>query len=212
MLPAQSPTPSPGGGGYVSFFSAPLPDNLSYIRLGALTAENLRELDQAGLGTHKDAALIVDLRATGEEAGGLANEYATRLQKSNSGGPLLVLIDEGTRDAGESLARLLKTRGDLLFIGSPSAHGEQNGISPDVTVAMAPAQKNKAFALAQERGLSATVDEAARPHFNEAALMAGTNPEAESRGAGRNEGESVHDAVLQRAVDIAISLSIFAKR
>jgi hypothetical protein len=60
------------------------------------------------------------------------------------------------------------------------------------------------------------VFEAERPHFNEAALLAGTNPdvdvaEALRRGRG-HEKLPARDPVLQRALDIVTSLEIYQKR
>ncbi len=154
-------------------------------------------------------------------------------------GPLLILIDEETRGGAEALAAALKARGHSLLIGGVTAGGAVRlsdfplpsgatlrvataevagpngrifplGVSPDLPVTFPPAQKAKAFAAAKMHGLSAVIAEEERPHFNEAALLAGNNPEPESRSA-RPE-ETVHDAVLQRAVDVAISLTIFARR
>ena len=53
-----------------------------------------------------------------------------------------------------------------------------------------------------------------RPHLNEAALMAGTNPELESveQRRGRGQERLPRDAVVQRALDLVTSLEIYQKR
>jgi hypothetical protein len=59
------------------------------------------------------------------------------------------------------------------------------------------------------------VYEEARPHLNEAALMAGTNPEleaAEQRRARAQVSLAPRDSVLQRALDLVTSLEIYQKR
>jgi hypothetical protein len=56
------------------------------------------------------------------------------------------------------------------------------------------------------------VFEPERPHFNEAALIAGTNPELENRQQRRAPEENLHDVVLQHAVDVITSLAVFQKR
>ena len=61
------------------------------------------------------------------------------------------------------------------------------------------------------------VYETERPHLNEAALLAGTNPELDAAEAaqqrrGRAPDRIPRDAVLQRAIDLVTSLAIYQKR
>jgi len=62
------------------------------------------------------------------------------------------------------------------------------------------------------------VYETGRPHMNEAALLAGTNPEVEAAEAAQqrrgrlSEKVPAHDPVLQRALDVVTSLEIYQKR
>jgi hypothetical protein len=65
-----------------------------------------------------------------------------------------------------------------------------------------------------ERGLAPFIYETERPHMNEAALIAGTNPELESieQRRGRMQDRVPRDAVLQRALDLITSLEIYGKR
>ena len=76
-------------------------------------------------------------------------------------------------------------------------------------VELLPAQKHEIFADSRQRGLTSFVFEGERPHFNEAALIAGTNPELDIRQQRRNPEQNLHDAVLQRAVDVITSLAVF---
>jgi Peptidase family S41 len=149
------------------------------------------------------------------------------------------LIDEETSGAAEAVAAALKMKGQTLLIGATSAGraveysdfplssgkilrvavGEvigpdgqslfPGGVKPDLPVELAPAQKRQIFSGSAQRGMTPFVFEPERPHFNEAALIAGTNPELDARR--RNPEESPHDAVLQRAVDVITSLAVFQK-
>jgi Peptidase family S41 len=149
------------------------------------------------------------------------------------------LIDSETSGAAEVVAAALKVKPQTLLIGETSAGraveysdfplssgkilriavGEvvgpdghslfPEGVKPDLPVELAPAQKRQIFSASAQRGMAPFVFEPERPHFNEAALIAGTNPELDSRR--RNPDDTPHDAVLQRAVDVITSLAVFQK-
>ena len=156
-------------------------------------------------------------------------------------GTIMVLIDGETSGPAEAMAAALKAHGQALLIGQPSAglaveysdfplssgkilriavgevvgpNGQSlfpGGVKPDLPVELSPAQKHQIFALSMQRGLTTFVYERERPHFNEAALIAGTNPEFDVRQQRRNPDENLHDTVLQRAVDVITSLAVFQK-
>jgi Peptidase family S41 len=156
-------------------------------------------------------------------------------------GTIMVLIDGETSGPAEAMAAALKTHRQALLIGQPSAGraveysdfplssgkilrvavGEfigpsgqslfPGGVKPDLPVELSPAQKHQIFTLSMQRGLTTFVFERERPHFNEAALIAGTNPEFDIRQQRRNPDENLQDAVLQRAVDVITSLAVFQK-
>ena len=92
------------------------------------------------------------------------------------------------------------------------------GIKPDLPVEMSIGDKRQIFQLSGEKGMGPFVYEGARPHMNEAALLAGTNPEVEAAEAaqqrrGRSpEKPPAHDPVLQRALDVVTSLEVYQKR
>ena len=156
-------------------------------------------------------------------------------------GTTMVLLDGETSGPAEGMAAALKAHDQALLIGQPSAgraveysdfpltSGKvlrvavaevigpnglslfPDGVKPDLSVELSLAQKHQIFSQSAQRGLTNFVFEAERPHFNEAALIAGTNPEIEIRQQRRGPEESVHDSVLQRAVDVITSLAIFQK-
>jgi hypothetical protein len=81
---------------------------------------------------------------------------------------------------------------------------------------MSGADKAEIFQQSVQKGLSEFVQERSRPHLNEAALIAGTNPELEAaetaqRRARTGEKTPPRDVVLQRALDVVTSLSIYKK-
>jgi hypothetical protein len=89
------------------------------------------------------------------------------------------------------------------------------GLLADLPVDMSMADKRQIFQLSAEKGMGPFVYETERPHLNEAALMAGTNPELESVEQRRGralEKANPRDAVLQRALDLVTSLEIYQKR
>jgi hypothetical protein len=92
-----------------------------------------------------------------------------------------------------------------------------DGLKPDVPVDMPPAEKREIFQQSREKGMMPFVIENARPHLNEAALISGKNPELEALEAAQRRNRSqekatVHDPVLQRALDLVTSIEIFQKR
>ncbi|PYL39755.1 MAG: hypothetical protein DMF34_03205 [Verrucomicrobia bacterium] len=161
-------------------------------------------------------------------------------------GLLLVLVDGETAGGAEAIAGALRLYDKALIIGQPSAgraveysdlalpsgkvlrvavaeavlpEGQSlfsDGIKPDLPVAMSVSEKRQIFQLSAEKGMAPFVYETERPHLNEAALLAGTNPEvdaaeAQRRNRGR-EKQPTRDPVLQRALDLVTSLEIYQKR
>jgi len=156
-------------------------------------------------------------------------------------GTTMVLLDGETSGPAEAMAAALKAHDQVLLIGQPSAgRGVEysdfpltsgkilrvavaevigpnglslfpDGVKPDLPVELPLAQKHQIFSQSAQRGLTNFVFERERPHFNEAALIAGTNPEIELRQQRRGPEESLQDSVLQRAVDVITSLVIFQK-
>jgi len=163
-------------------------------------------------------------------------------------GLVMVLTDGDTVGAAEAIAAALRFYNKALVIGQvtagraaeysdlPLPSGKilrvavaemvspdgrplfPDGIKPDLPVEMSLADKRQIFQLSGEKGMGPFVYEAGRPHMNEAALLAGTNPEVEAAEAAQQrrgrapEKPPAHDPVLQRALDVVTSLEVYQKR
>ncbi|HZR79267.1 MAG TPA: S41 family peptidase [Chthoniobacterales bacterium] len=161
-------------------------------------------------------------------------------------GLVVVLTDGETAGGAETLAAVLKSNNKALLIGQTSAGRAVEysdlplpsgkilrvasaeavlpdgqplfpaGVKPDLPVEMFLVEKKQIFKAAGEKGMSQFVYETERPHLNEAALMAGTNPEIDIPDAQRRirarEKQPPRDSVLQRALDVVTSLEIYQKR
>src|SRR5437899_12460097 len=90
------------------------------------------------------------------------------------------------------------------------------GVIPDLPVEMSIADKRQIFNLSGEKGMTPFVYETERPHLNEAALIAGTNPELDIPDAQRRhrarERQPARDPVFPRALDVAPSRDIHPNR
>jgi hypothetical protein len=163
-------------------------------------------------------------------------------------GLVMVLADSDTAGAAEAIAAALRFHDKALVIGQPTAgraaeysdlslpsgkilrlavaemispEGRSlftDGVKPDLPIDMSPADKRQIFQLSSEKGMGPFVYEAGRPHMNEAALLAGTNPEVEAAEAAQQrrgrvpEKQPPHDPVLQRALDVITSLEVYQSR
>ena len=163
-------------------------------------------------------------------------------------GLVMVLADDDTAGAAEAIAAALRFYDKALVIGQPTAGRAAEysdlplptgkilrlavaemvspegralfpeGVKPDLPVEMSLADKRQIFQLSGEKGMNPFVYEAGRPHMNEAALLAGTNPEVEAAEAAQQRRSRApeklppHDPVLQRALDVITSLEVYQKR
>lgn len=162
-------------------------------------------------------------------------------------GTMMVLTDGDTAGPAEALAGIIRYYEKALIIGQSTAgraveysdlplpSGKilrvavaeailpenrslfPDGLKPDLPVEMSLADKRQIFQLSVEKGLGPFIYETERPHLNEAALLAGTNPEldaaeATQRRGGRAAERIPRDSVLQRAIDLVTSLAIYQKR
>jgi len=139
-----------------------------------------------------DKALVI-----GQQTAGRAVEYS---DFSLPGGKIVRL----------AVAEMVSPDGRSLF---------PDGVKPELPVEMSAPDKRQIFRLSGEKGMGPFVYETQRPHLNEAALLAGTNPELEAaaeagqqRGGRAPEKPAAHDAVLQRALDLVTSLEVYQKR
>ena len=162
-------------------------------------------------------------------------------------GLIIILADGDTAGAAEAVAGVIHLYDKAVIIGQQTAGraveysdlklpsgkilrvavGEAvlpearplfpGGLKPDVSVEMPAADKREVFQTSREKGMTPFVAENSRPHLNEAALVAGKNPELEAMEAAQKrkntpEKSAVHDAVLQRALDLVTSIGIFEKK
>jgi hypothetical protein len=156
------------------------------------------------------------------------------------------LADCDTGGGAEVLAALLRLYDKTLIVGQPTAgraveysdlplpsgkilrvavaevvlpDGQSlfpDGVKPDLPVEMPVSEKRQIFQLSGEKGMAPFVYEAERPHLNEAALLAGTNPELDAAEVQRHirgrEKLPTRDPVVQRAIDLVTSVEIFQRR
>jgi C-terminal processing protease CtpA/Prc len=163
-------------------------------------------------------------------------------------GLLVVLVDSDTAGAAEVIAATLrahsgamvigqKTKGEAVeFAGVPLPSGkllriavaevtlpeETNifpaGLTPDLVVDVPQEVTDALLKEALDGGVTQLVMETERPRMNEAALVAGTNPEldamqaAQERARGEKPKLPPKDAVLQRALDLVTTISIYQKK
>ncbi len=160
-------------------------------------------------------------------------------------GLIVILADADTSGGAEALAAVLKLYNKALIIGQVTAgraveYSDQSlpsgkilriasaeavlpdgqplfpgGVKPDLPVEMSEADKRQIFRQSAEKGMGPFVYENERPHLNEAALLAGTNPELDIPDAQRRlrsrSSQPSRDTVLQRALDVVTSLEIYQK-
>lgn len=159
-------------------------------------------------------------------------------------GLIVVLIDADTLGPAEALAVALRAHDKSLLVGQTTAGGGveysdlplpsgkvlrvavaqcigadgrrlyPDGVIPDLPVEMSAPDKRQIFRLSATKGIAEFTREIERPHLNEAALIAGTNPELETSEQRRNRAQanSLVDSVLQRGIDVITSVEIYRKR
>ncbi|MGI8890693.1 MAG: S41 family peptidase [Chthoniobacterales bacterium] len=136
-----------------------------------------------------------------------------------------ILVGEGTAGQAVDYSDLPLPSGNILRVAVaeavlPEAPARYpDGISPDLTVKLPVSVKRQVFAQSLTTSMAPFVYEDDRPHLNEAALLAGTNPEIEAaqeaqqrRASGKPPPPALHDAVLQRGVDLVTSIEVYEKQ
>ncbi len=231
LLPNRESTPTDA---LTPLYSEILDGHIGYLRLGSLNSANLQAMDKSlsNFTGKKMDALVVDLRASsGTNDFVVVAEFAKRF--CPKGKPLFTLrrVYDKALLAGQPSAGRAAEYSDLALPGgkilrvavaemvSPEGHSLfPDGVKPDLPVEMSVADKLQIFQLSGEKGMGPFVYQAGRPHMNEAALLAGTNPELEAVEAAQQrrgrapEKPPAHDPVLQRALDVVTSLEIYQKR
>ncbi|MDB6003392.1 MAG: peptidase, partial [Prosthecobacter sp.] len=159
--------------------------------------------------------------------------------------PLLVLVDDETNNLGETLAAVLRQRKQALLIGAATRGGAvryetvpvdaewslrfaraevlltddssvfKKGLQPDFAISMPTSLKRQVYHCTDDKDVKGSIIDKPRARFNEAALVANTNPELDSylrRSAGQALPEDAprpSDTVLQRAVDLITTRALF---
>jgi C-terminal processing protease CtpA/Prc len=156
-------------------------------------------------------------------------------------GVLVVLVDGETGQAPEAVAAALRICAKALVVGDQTAgrgfeyrdfplHGAELsvavariilpdgtepgalGLKPDIEVAPGAASKAEIMQSISTKGIASVTEEHDRPHLNEAALVAGSNPEVdelEAESSGKKPEEGMIDPQLQRALDLVTSITIY---
>jgi hypothetical protein len=158
-------------------------------------------------------------------------------------GPIAVLVSQDNEGTAEAVAGALRDQLHALIIGQktsgraveyehypigdtliltvavkelviPSAPAIfPDGLTPDIAVPFSKSQQELVLALADQNGVADYIFDEERPHTNEAALVAGKNPDLDAYEADHASGKStrlpIKDVVLQRAVDFLTAISVF---
>ncbi len=259
------------------FRSEIITGDVGYVRLGALTIENIAALDGAleGFAAKAPPALVFDLRSTPHSTDfELAAEccrrfapkgrvlFSIKRPKANDEeiltsrddprwrGLLVVLVDGDTAGSGEVVAAVLRTHLRAYVIGQQTkgeaaqfeelplgggrvlrvAIGEvtlpdatpvfPGGLTPDLVVNVSQEMTDEVLQLAMNAGgVGPLVSEKPRARMNEAALIAGTNPELDEmqaslklRAQGQEPVKLPRDEALQRALDFITTIRVYESR
>ena len=162
-------------------------------------------------------------------------------------GILVAVVDRATAGNPEVIAAVLRTHANAMIIGQqtcgeaaefavfPLSNGRAlriavaevslpdsvpvfpGGVKPDLAVDVPAETTEQVLKLELEKGVSEFVFERERPRLNEAALVAGTNPELDAAQlAQKSKGEKAptpsRDVVLQRAVDFITTIAIYERK
>ena len=116
-------------------------------------------------------------------------------------------------DIGDQLVLTVAVR-ELVIPGEPSIF--PNGLGPDINVPFPKEQQDAVLALANENGVNSYIFDEERPHTNEAALVAGKNPDLDTYEADHPNGQvrvqHPKDIVLQRAIDFLTAVSVLGPK
>jgi hypothetical protein len=100
---------------------------------------------------------------------------------------------------------------ELVIPGGPLIF--PNGLMPDIPVPFPKQQQDAVLTLADQNGVADYIIDEERPHTNEAALVAGKNPDLDAYEAdhanGKSKPQRIKDLVLQRAIDFLTAISVF---
>lgn len=180
-----------------------------------------------------------------KQMGQTTAEVETNVREPVWSQQLLVLVDDETNNLGETMAAVLRQRKQALLIGAPTRGGAvryetvpvdaewslrfaraevlltddssvfKKGLQPDFAIFLLTTIKRQVYHATDAKDVKGSIIDKPRPRFNEAALVANTNPELDSY-LKRSAGEALpedevrpSDTVLQRAVDLITTRALF---
>jgi hypothetical protein len=157
-------------------------------------------------------------------------------------GPLAVLVNQDNAGSAEAVAGALRNQVRALLIGQQTtgravefAHydiGDKlvltvavkevvipgapqifpDGLKPDISVSFPKQDQDSVLLLSDQNGISNYIFDEERPHTNEAALVAGKNPDLDAYEAdhpnGRRKVQHLKDLTLQRAIDFLTAVNV----
>ena len=161
-------------------------------------------------------------------------------------GVVVTVVNRSTAGAGEVIAAVLRVVSNALVVGQTTAGeaaefstaplrggrllrvavGEvklpgdltifPKGLKPDIAVEVSPQREAQALRQGLEHGVSGLVFETERARRNEAALVAGIDPELDEalalqKRGGESDPRPISDPALQRAVDLVTTITIFER-
>jgi hypothetical protein len=233
-----------------------------YLRIGAMSPENVTKAgDVLKTWSGKQlGAVILDLRGAGQsgnfDAASLLEcdfcPKGTEMYRFDYGdsshgvdtvtapndplftGILVVLVDETTSEAAETIAASLQECAKALIVGSATAgrpfkykdvplagatlrmavaevllpDGKKLGISglkPDISAPPGSASRAELVQSVSAHGIASVIQEHDRPHLNEAALVSGSNPEVDELEA-EQSGVAPAQPLIDRPLEQALDL------
>jgi C-terminal processing protease CtpA/Prc len=103
---------------------------------------------------------------------------------------------------------------ELVIPGAPPIF--PTGLLPDIAVQFPKPQQDNVLALSDEKGVNDYIFDEERPHTNEAALVAGKNPDLDAyetyQAKGKDGQARPKDIVLQRAIDFLTTVGVYRTR
>lgn len=132
-------------------------------------------------------------------------------------------IGQTTAGQAAEFVELPLRGGKLLRVAVAEVKLPQNlsifpeGLKPDLAVDVSAKDEEEVLKTGLEKGVGGLVFETERARMNEAALVAGTNPEIDAEEAEQRNGPTdvkapLYDTALQRAVDLVTTIRIFGNK
>jgi C-terminal processing protease CtpA/Prc len=177
-----------------------------------------------------------------EPKGGAEQVYTSSTEPIFTG-PIAVLVGPGNAGTAEAVAGTLRAQLHSLVIGQKTSGraveyehftiGDNliltvaikelvipdappifpDGLTPDIAVSFPKQQQDAVLGLADQNGVADYIFDEERPHTNEAALVAGKNPDLDAyeadHASGKSKRQHIKDVILQRAIDFLTTISVF---